>query len=656
MPNGGSTERLKAHSLTPTHMVAQVSNSTARTIRIYCPTHKVGFLTAANSTIECSSQNHTLARDFPNESFWEYCCDCQHYWPMDSVRGNTASDECPVCERSIARRVLCAHCKVVSVESDEPVKNKTYLISSAGIVSPACPGCLRRAAGPVREHTCEEFAGSFASTRDVCPFCSENLEPPPNFPCAVADYVQKLPSSAVNVSFEAATGLLKETPHGECVLVPIRGESALSIVIPRATTLSSKQNYYNVYYALFNCQNPSAGDVVILYPAVVGGGPEGWQLKEPGSIEIKAAPVDPPSQVTCAQCGTPAGSKHTFCKRCGTRLQDAAVADAGEFELTDDGVDDEAFDDTEEPATQQTPAPFTDPSDWASRVQAVPTKTILGVLGGIIVVSVVLSLIASSSTKSNSVEKRLDVAITQRQLFGPPGDSAHDLYNQLKSNGASDETLRSYRDRLLPQLINPNYQLIDQFMVPGSDDPPLADWQTAYQSLQWASELKPGDSKLVSRLAYCEGRIAYLSRAEDQAIKSWTRAGEGDHSWPLPINGIGLIYTARKDHRTARGYYFTAAQRDPNWAYPYNNLGTSYYMEQDYSTAKGYYQKAVQIAPHWARPHSWLGDIALREKDYATAIQEFSLVLDASATGTKNMDLDKIRKQLEFARQQSGNQ
>jgi len=633
-------------------MVAQVSNPTPRTIRVYCPTHKVGFLTAANSTIECSSQNHTLARDFPNESFWEYCCNCQHYWPMDSVRGNTASNECPVCERNIARRILCAHCKVVSVEADDRIKNKTYFISN-GRVSPACPGCLRRAAGAVLEHTCEEFGGSFVTTHDVCPFCGENLEPPPGFPCLVADYVQKLPSSAVHVSFEANTGLLKETLYGECVLVPIRGESALSIVIPGATTLSSKQNYYNVYYELFNCENPSAGDVVILSPAVVETVPEGWQLKEAGFIEIKTSPAPARAQITCAHCGTVAGSKHTFCKRCGARLQSTPTADTSELETASAASSDDDFlDDTEEPAAKQSGETVTESSDWANKVQGVQTKTILGVVGGIVVIAIVLSLIAANATNGNSVEKRLDAAIMRRQLFSPSGDSAHDLYSQLKNSGAREETLSPYRDRLLPQLITPNYQMIDQFMVPGSDDPPLADWQTAYQALQWASELKPGDSKLASRLAYCEGRIAYLSRVEDQAINSWTRAAGADKGWPLPINGIGLIYTARKDHRTARTYYLTAAQRDPNWAYPYNNIGTSYYMEQDYSTAKTYYQKAVQMAPRWARPHSWLGDIALREKDYATAIREFSSVLDANATGTKNMELDKIKDKLELARRQ----
>lgn len=575
---------------------------------------------------------------------------------MYSTRGNTASDECPVCERSVARRVLCAHCKVVGVESDDPVKHKTYTISSSGAMSPACPGCLRRPAGPTREHKCEEFTGVFTTTRDICPFCEENLEPPPGFPCSVAAYLQKLPRSAVNVNFESGTRLLKESPYGECVLVPIRGESALAIVIPRATTLSSKQNYYNVYYELFNCENPASGDVVILSPAVVETVDEGWQLKEAGFIEILAAPAPAPPQNICAQCGTPAGSKHTFCKRCGARLPTAPVTSSVEpepeplAETFDQEPDYDRADLTAEPTKDESVA---ESSDWASKIQGMQTKTILGVLGGIVFVGIVLSLIAYSSTSTNSVEKRLDAAITQRHIFGFGGESAHELYDQLKNSGASEATLRPYRERLLPQLVNGNYQMIDQLMIPGSDDPPLADWQSAYQSLQWAAELKPGDAKLASRLAYCEGRIAYLSNAEDQAIKSWNRAAEADKSWPLPINGIGLIYTAHKDYRTARSYYFAAVQRSPDWAYPYNNLGTAYYYEQDYYNAKTYYQKAVQLAPRWARPHSWLGEIALREKDYNTAVQEFSLVLDPNATGTKNMKLDTIQKRLDTARRQA---
>jgi hypothetical protein len=138
-------------------MVAQVSTPTPRTIRVYCPSHKVGFSAAATATIECSSATHTLAHDFPSESFWEYCCDCQHYWPIDGAKGNKGTDDCPVCERYIDRRALCSDCKVISVESNEAAKRKAFSISSQGLVGPACPGCLRQFNRAVLEHSCADF-------------------------------------------------------------------------------------------------------------------------------------------------------------------------------------------------------------------------------------------------------------------------------------------------------------------------------------------------------------------------------------------------------------------------------------------------------------------------------------------------------------------
>jgi len=641
-------------------MVAEVSTPNPRSIRVYCPSHKVGFIVAASATIECSSQTHALARDFPNETFWEYCCDCQHYWPIDSAKGSIASEECPVCERNIVRRFLCAECKVVSVESDDAGRRKAFSISSQGTVSPACPGCLHRSVGSRFEHQCRDFASVFVTTREVCPFCDERLEPPPNFPCSVATYLERLPRSALAVTFETETGLIKESTVGEYLLVQLRIDSSLSIVIPKSTTLGSKQDYYNVYYELFNCENPAAGEVVILSPAVVEAVEGGWQLKEAGFIEIKAEPLpDVQTTITCKACGNPVDAKHAFCKRCGAKVESSS-----NDHQTISGVAGPQSEPSAEQPEFSAPSAFTshvdqttssyESSTWKPANVGPSTKTVVGVVGGVVVLGLVLTIIAAiSSSSSNSVEKKLDGAILRGQIFPPAADNAHDLYYELKNSGASEETLRTYRERLLPLLINRPYQIIKEFMVPGSDDPPLADWQSAYQSLQWAVELKPGDSVLKSRMAYCEGRLAFLSKDEDQAIAAWTRSAEADKAWPLPINGIGLIYSARRNYSTARSYYFDAVRRDQNWAYPYNNLGTSYYMEKNYSDAKSYYQKAVQLAPQWARPHSWLGDIAMKEGDYSTAIQEFSLVLDQNATGTKNMDLDKIRKQLDLARQRA---
>lgn len=621
-------------------MSALPSTPTQRTIRVYCPSHKVGFSTAATASIECSSSAHTLARDFPSESFWEYCCDCQHYWPID----NKASDECPVCERHIDRRSLCAACKVVSVESNDAGKRKAFFVSAHSMTKPACPGCLRLSHQVALEHACLDFGGTFVTTRDVCPFCDDRLEPPPSFPCSVKAYIEKLPHSALAASFDAETSLLKEAPVGPYFVIPIARETSLSVVIPSSVRLDSKQDYYNSYYELFNCENPGAGEVSILSPAVVEAVEGGWQLKEAGFIQIKpdVEPAIEPATTTCASCGHSASVEHTFCKKCGARMKPDSPEEKTAHFNTPSTLPriKQAYDQSESPPISAPVAVYIDPT----------TKILLCVVGGIVLTGFLLTILAVTSKNNPDIEKKLDKAIATGQLFSPANENAHDLYYQLKNSGASEEKLHPYRDRLLPLLTDRNLAMVTDYSVAGNDDPPLSDWQNAYQALHWAVELKPGDSSLLARALYCEGRLAFLSKDDNRAIEVWTRAAAADHSWALPSNGIGLIFTARKNYQAARNYYLEAVSREASWAPPYNNIGTSLYMEKNYSEAKSYYQKAAQFA-HWARPHSWLGDIAMRENDYNTAIKEFSLVLDSGATGTKNMDLDKIRRQLALAQQ-----
>jgi len=391
--------------------------------------------------------------------------------------------------------------------------------------------------------------------------------------------------------------------------------------------------------------------VTIKSPAIVEAVEGGWQVREAGFIEITPEPqaqVDDQAGITCAACGTIASAGHAFCKRCGMRL-------------TTQVHEPWTSSDTQ---TETTPPYYPKPTPSQPQYQppaqtvsgsGLQTKTFLGIVGGLagLVILIVIVALSSSNNNTRAVEQKLDNAIARGQFLTPATDNARDLYFQLKNSGASEETLRPYREKLVPLLTDRFYRMIRDFMVPGNDEPPLADWQTAYESLRWASELKPEDKTLVARTAYCEGRVAYLLKDESRAIEAWTRASNADKTFPLPVNGIGLVYTGRKNYAASRTYYLDAIQRDPKWAVPYNNVGTSYYMERNYYDAKGYYQKAAQLAPQWVRPHSWLGDIAMRENDYATAIQEFSAVLESGMTGTKGMDFPKIQKQLDLARQRS---
>jgi tetratricopeptide (TPR) repeat protein len=644
-------------------MAAAEPSNSPRLIRVYCPVHKVGF-TAAGATIECSSQKHTLARSFPHDSFWEYCCDCQHYWPLDAARGNTASGECPACERQIVRRFICQDCQVISVESDDPGRRKLFSISPQGLPDPACPGCLSRSSSSGLDHDCSDFGALFVTQRPACPFCDDALEMPPNFPCSVADYVEKLRVPTTVLQFEAASNLLTQSASGHYILIEkVRGY-ALPIVIPKATKLSSKQDYYNTYYELFNCDNPAPGEVVVLSPAIVEKTEGGWQLREAGLIDIKPDPSAQPAastarvQVPCVLCGVLGEAGRAFCKNCGGPMLGQQMADAV---VTPPQASAYA---TEAPAHNSDIAlhRFEEDLSHQNVVSASGSASALrgkGILVGVVAVGFVAVVIAIGVISKSgvlpggelSVEKKLDRAISAGNLFNPSNENAHDLYYELKSSGANDEVLRGYREKLTPTLTPRGYQLTAKLMQIGYDEPHFTEWLEAAKRLDWAQELNPGNSFIAARAAYCRGRAAYLQKEHDDAIKWWTSAADLDKSWVLPVNGLGMVYTAKKNWGTARSYFFQAVQRDANWPFPEENIGNTYLFTKDYATAKEFYRKAIAKAPNWAKPHIHLADIAFLERDYATAVSEFEAALSENAIGLKDLEPANAQKRLAKARQ-----
>jgi tetratricopeptide (TPR) repeat protein len=252
-----------------------------------------------------------------------------------------------------------------------------------------------------------------------------------------------------------------------------------------------------------------------------------------------------------------------------------------------------------------------------------------------------------------AIERKLNAAIANGSLFKPEGNNAYDLYNQLKQNGAKDETLTRYRGRLLPVLTTQPLKMLADFTVPTNREPGLTEWQDAHRSITWASELKPDDSSLAARAKYIEGRIAYLSIKKDEALSLWKRASELDKTWALATNAVGVLYNERKEYQTARQFGLEAIRREPNWAVPYNNVGTSYFLQKNDGKAESYYLQAIERAPNWPRPHVWLGDIAMRRRNYDQAVREYEATLNLAVPGTTTLDLAEINQRLERARKKS---
>lgn len=268
----------------------------------------------------------------------------------------------------------------------------------------------------------------------------------------------------------------------------------------------------------------------------------------------------------------------------------------------------------------------------------------------LLLISTLITNVYLNRLSATSVEARLQNAIRQNNLFSPPNENAYALYLQLKNDPDRSKAER-FGQELIPILTAPINKLLPDINDPATQSRgSVEDWRDASKHLEWAIEIKPGDSGLIARKEYCDARIAYERRDSAQALAHLDIAGTQEPSWALPFNLKGVIYNERKDYLTAREYFSNAIEREPRWAVPYNNLGTTYFYVQQFSEAERYYRQAAALAPNWARPHAWLGEIAERRADYQMAVQEYQRVLDINDT---TMNLGAIRLKLEKLKPQT---
>lgn len=148
---------------------------TAERIKIYCPQHQTIFEIPHTPKIVCEIREHALSNDFPNEEFWEHCCDCQTFSPSDLEVGGVAKLVCVYCERPTVSCFVCGNCKIVSNDSGEDTKGKIFTLSfDSKTIEPSCPGCAKTYADiKLLLHKCNGVQAAFLTSRQICPFCKK---------------------------------------------------------------------------------------------------------------------------------------------------------------------------------------------------------------------------------------------------------------------------------------------------------------------------------------------------------------------------------------------------------------------------------------------------------------------------------------------------
>ena len=281
-------------------------------MKVFCHEHKRGFFAPRQSPIKCENRGHVLGElDFAGQHSedestfhfqWEYCCNCEHFSVVNFE--DNGLQRCPVCTRRSSILYLCDRCYTISFESNTPLETKNFTLTSEGVPSPCCPGCLHPAASDLREHSCDDAQVSFVTALNTCPICNERLDIRPSFPATIAQYLKR--TKAANktfVTFDYECGLFVPIEDGEFVLIRNNDETNKTFVLPRAARLNSLRDFYELYQDYYHCAAPASGEVTISEPAVVVPMGEGWKLLAPGVFAViddqpkRKAPVPAPQPI-----------------------------------------------------------------------------------------------------------------------------------------------------------------------------------------------------------------------------------------------------------------------------------------------------------------------------------------------------------------------
>lgn len=118
----------------------------------------------------------------------------------------------------------------------------------------------------------------------------------PEFPVSAETYLEKMKgtnrfSTVIRPDFQNGILVKDSEGRGELVLIedPTRPVDFQRLfVVPSVSQFQMKQDFYNYYDGYYECDQPAAGNVWIVHPAIVEKVNGGWRLTEKGRLEVRA--------------------------------------------------------------------------------------------------------------------------------------------------------------------------------------------------------------------------------------------------------------------------------------------------------------------------------------------------------------------------------
>ncbi|MGH9843314.1 MAG: tetratricopeptide repeat protein [Blastocatellia bacterium] len=535
-------------------------------LKFFCLVHGENCFTQRASPLPmCEQGPHSLTEDFLHDK-WEYCCACESFYTRKDHE--PARSKCPSCERQIVARYLCENCNTFSFETGLPPPRRSFAFTDAGAPHPACPCCMVKTPALALEHRCSSLRSEFRTALPECPFCGESVESVPtrppveelpaqrvkpiefisSFEKPVREYLQRMNGVASKASPASAQPyVLIEQPEGIFWLTKFRDDHAF-IVFPGLTHWNGAWDF-GQFQAIFECDNPSAGEVLISAPAVAYFSPDQciWTVTQKGRLKIQ------PEQPQASPVVTPSPSSF----------------------------------------------PTLSPD------QAPPSSKLAGKKIPLITGAAVLAIIAGlgiyflfASPKRQIISK-----VKQGNIVTPAGASAYDIF--VKSSlGESD--LAEIRREITPLLEANGNEVIRQLVSDGYN-PSATDCDNTAKIFGWLDTLSPQNSHKARKL-YFQGRTAFERQDLSGAENEFRQAMNYESSWALPVNHMGRIAVRRKDYANAQNWYQRAGELEPNWMAPkINRCVVAVENLKDYVMGQDACQAVLNLDSNKASGYYFLG-------------------------------------------------
>lgn len=108
------------------------------------------------------------------------------------------------------------------------------------------------------------------------------------FPLSVAECLKStVPSQQQRLNFVGLHQRFEPSDAGAFTMISVDDDPQEAFMIPTLTRFETKESYYIPYQNHYECDQPSAGEIIVSKPARIAKMARGWELRDKGRLEVQ---------------------------------------------------------------------------------------------------------------------------------------------------------------------------------------------------------------------------------------------------------------------------------------------------------------------------------------------------------------------------------